>query len=65
MMPKDLTAALALAWSWATWAAGIAIALLVMAAIAQTFGLRTQYIPTIDPARLVYLCGCFYLWRKA
>lgn len=64
-MPKDIQAVASLAWSWATWAAAIAIGILVMAAIAQTFGFRAPYVPTIDPARLAYLCGCFYLWRKA
>lgn len=64
-MPKDLSAAAALAWSWATWSVSIAIGLLVMAVTVQAFGLKAPYIPSIDPSRLIYLTGCFYLWRKA
>lgn len=57
------------AWSWAVWivvnVTYAAIGLLVMATALQTFGFRIPMLPAMDPTKLVYLAGCFYLWRKA
>ena len=37
---------------------------LMLAMVAQQFGFRVPYVPTLNPAVAVYLFGCWYLYRR-
>ena len=43
---------------------GYALLLLVAAAVAQAFGAHLPYIPAVDPIRLCYICGAWWLACK-
>lgn len=49
-------------WVWRI--IGWALALMILAAIAQRFGARLPVIPAIDHVTLAYLAGAYYLARK-
>jgi len=43
---------------------GYAFILIIFAALAQRFGFRIPYIPSIDHVALAYLAGAWWLTRK-
>ena len=59
-------AAIDLIFSWVSRITGWAFLLLVFAAVLQAFGIRLPVValPVLDPTRLCYLAGAWYLIRK-
>lgn len=49
-------------WVWRI--IGWALALMILAAIAQRFGARIPMLPIIDHVTLAYLAGAYWLARK-
>lgn len=43
---------------------GYGILLLILAAVAQRYGVRVPYVPTVDHVTLAYIAGAWWLYRK-
>jgi hypothetical protein len=48
---------------WITAAVSLGLLMAISAAVAAVFGLRVPGVPAIDPSRLAWLCGAWWLYR--
>ena len=58
------TALIRLVWSWITWAAGLAITVMVLAYVAQRYGLHIPHVPTAEPMQLAALAVAYWAMPK-
>lgn len=61
--------AVKLVWSWVHWAlvtvVGVGLLGVLAATIAARYGFTQRLIPAADPNWLAYICGAWWLYRKA
>ena len=63
-IPTDPRALVRLVWSWITWAAGLAITIMILAHVTGRYGYAIPHIPTAEPMQLAALAVAWWAAPK-